>query len=153
MRLDKLTIKGQEALSEAQNLAATRGHSEILPAHLLRALLGQPEGSTIPVLQKLGVPVDALQSELERLLKQVPKVSGGSQPQLGRSISGVLEAAFTEADTLKDEYVSTEHLLLAIASEESDAAGKMLREIGATHENLLKALIISLRFGISVSTD
>ena len=65
MRFDKLTIKGQEALSEAQNLAATRGHSEILPAHLLRALLGQPEGSTIPVLQKLGVPVDVLQSELE----------------------------------------------------------------------------------------
>jgi ATP-dependent Clp protease ATP-binding subunit ClpB len=135
MRLDKLTIKSQEALGEAQSLASSRGHSEILPAHLLRALLGQPEGSTVPVLQKLGVPIDLLQSELERLIEQSPKVTGGTQPQIGRKTSRVLEEAFREADALKDEYVSTEHLLLAIAAATDDPAGRMLAEAGADRES------------------
>ena len=107
MRYDKFTIKSQEALAEAQSLATSRGHSEIQPAHVLRALLGQPEGSTVPVLQKLGVPIDGLQNQLEQLLEQAPRVSGGAQPQVGRALAGVMEAAFTEADALKDEYVST----------------------------------------------
>jgi ATP-dependent Clp protease ATP-binding subunit ClpB len=150
MRMDKLTIKSQEALAEAQSLAASRGHSEILPAHLLRALLGQPEGSTVPVLQKLGVPIDVLQGELEKLLEQTPKVTGGAQTQIGRATSRVLEAAFNEADTLKDEYVSTEHLLLAIAAQKDDPAGRMLREAGADREELLKALV-SVRGGARVT--
>ena len=79
MRLDKLTIKSQEALGEAQSLAGSRGHAEILPAHLLRALLGQPEGSTVPVLQKLGIRIDALQDDVEQLLEKLPKASGGAQ--------------------------------------------------------------------------
>jgi ATP-dependent Clp protease ATP-binding subunit ClpB len=107
MRYDKLTIKSQEALGEAQSQAGTRGHSEIHPAHLLRALLAQPEGSTVPVLQKLGISLEQLQSELERILASLPKVSGGAQSQLARSTSRVLEAAFKEAEQLKDEYVST----------------------------------------------
>jgi len=150
MRYDKLTIKSQEALSEAQSLATSRGHSEIQPAHLLQALISQPEGSTVPVLQKLGVPLDVLRSELEKLCEQIPKVSGGAQPQLSRATSRVLEAAFSEAETLKDEYVSTEHLLLAIAAEKDDAAGRMLREIGAGRESLLKALA-SVRGGARVT--
>src|SRR5213592_3372561 len=119
MRYDKLTIKSQEALAEAQSHASGRGHSEIQPAHLLRALLAQPEGSTVPVLQK---------------------PSGGAQSQLSRTTSRVLEAAFKEAEQLKDEYVSTEHLLLAIASEKSDPAGQALRGAGADREAILKAL-------------
>jgi ATP-dependent Clp protease ATP-binding subunit ClpB len=150
MRMDKLTIKSQEALAEAQSLAASRGHSEILPAHLLRALLGQPDGSTVPVLQKLGVPIDVLQGELEKLLEQTPKVTGGAQSQVGRATSRVLEAAFKEADALKDEYVSTEHLLLAIAAQKDDPAGRMLREAGADREELLKALL-SVRGGARVT--
>jgi ATP-dependent Clp protease ATP-binding subunit ClpB len=140
MRTDKLTIKSQEALSEAQSLGSSRGHSEIEPAHLLRALLGQPEGSTLPVLQKLGVQVDLLQTEIERLIGQLPKVSGGAQPHVSRRLSAVLESAFSEADTLKDEYVSTEHLLLAIAAHPDDPAGRMLRESGAGRDALLQAL-------------
>ncbi|MBW1686369.1 MAG: ATP-dependent chaperone ClpB [Deltaproteobacteria bacterium] len=150
MRFDKLTIKAQEALAEAQSLASSRGHSEITPAHLLRALLGQPEGSTLPVLQKLGVPLDLLQEELEKLLEQMPKVSGGAQSQLSQATSQVLEAAFTEAHALKDEYISTEHLLLAIAAAKNDAAGRMLHEVGAEREALLKALA-SVRGGARIT--
>jgi ATP-dependent Clp protease ATP-binding subunit ClpB len=150
MQFDKLTIKSQEALSEAQSIASSRGHGEIQAAHLLRSLLGQPEGSTIPVLQKLGVSVDALQGELEKIIGQLPKVTGGAQPTLSRALSRVLEAAFAEAANLKDEYVSTEHLLLAIAAENDDPAARLLREIGAEREGLLKALA-SVRGGARVT--
>src|SRR5512138_993941 len=111
MRFDKFTIKSQEALSEAQSLAGSRGHSEIQPAHLLRALLGQPEGSTVPVLQKLGISLEQLSGAVEKVLAGIPKVTGGAQSQLSRGAQQVLEAALKEAEQLKDEYVSTEHLL------------------------------------------
>src|SRR5262245_1185281 len=150
MRFDKLTIKSQEALAEAQSLASARGHSEISPAHLLRALLGQPEGSTVPVLQKLGISLEQLSGAVEKVLAGLPKVTGGAQSQLGRAISRVLEAAFKEAEQLKDEYVSTEHLLLAIASEKSDPAGQVLRSSGADREAILKALA-SVRGGARVT--
>jgi ATP-dependent Clp protease ATP-binding subunit ClpB len=140
MRFDKLTIKSQEALSEAQSLAGTRGHSEIQPAHLLRALLAQPEGSTVPVLQKLGISLEQLSGAIEQQLAAMPKVTGGGQSQLSRATSRVLEAAFKEAEQLKDEYVSTEHLLLAIASDKNDAAGRALRDAGADREAILQAL-------------
>ena len=98
MRMDKLTIKSQEALAEAQSISSARGQSEIQPAHLLRALLEQSAGSTLPVLQKLGVPIDRLQSDLEKLIAELPKVTGGSQPQLSGSLSAAIQAGFVEAD-------------------------------------------------------
>ena len=150
MRFDKLTIKSQEALSEAQSAASTRGHSEITPAHVLRALLAQPEGSTIPVLQKLGVSLDHLQEKIEAVLERRPKVSGGAQPQLAASTVRILEAAFNEAETLKDEYVSTEHVLLAIASDRDDETAQALRDVGADREAILKALA-SVRGGARVT--
>jgi ATP-dependent Clp protease ATP-binding subunit ClpB len=150
MRLDKLTIKSQEALQEAQSQAASRGHSELAPAHLLAALLRQPEGLTAPLLQKLGASIEGLQAEVEKVLGSLPRVSGGAQPHLSRAASRVLEAAFSEADQLKDEYVSTEHLLLAIASDKQDPAGRILREAGARREDLLKALA-SVRGGARVT--
>ncbi len=150
MRYDKLTIKNQEALAEAQSHASSRGHSEIQPAHLLRALLAQPEGSTVPVLQKLGVSIEALAGQLERALTALPKVSGGAQSQLSRTTQRVLDAAFKEAEQLKDEYVSTEHLLLAIASEKNDPAAQALRSAGAEREAILKALA-SVRGGARVT--
>ena len=149
VRFDKLTIKSQEALGEAQSLAGSRGHSEIQPAHLVRALLGQPEGA-VPVLQKLGVSIDRLQGEIERILGAIPKVSGGSQAQLSRTTSQVLEAALTEAEQLGDEYVSNDILLLAIASEKSDPAGRALREAGASRETILKAMA-AIRGGARVT--
>jgi ATP-dependent Clp protease ATP-binding subunit ClpB len=150
MRTDKLTIKSQEALAEAQSLAASRGHGEIQPAHLLRALCNQPEGSTVPVLQKLGVSLDQLGSALEAVLARIPKVSGGAQPQISRNLSRVLEKAFAEAEALKDEYVSTEHLLLAIAGEKSEPAAEVLARLGANRESILKALA-SVRGGARVT--
>jgi ATP-dependent Clp protease ATP-binding subunit ClpB len=150
MRMDKLTIKSQEALAEAQSLATSRGHSSIEPAHLLRALLGQPEGSTVPVLQKLGVVLEPLQQSVEEILEQTPKVHGGAQPQLSGATARVLEAAFQEAEALKDEYVSTEHLLLAIVKADRDPAGRALREAGASRDQILKALQ-SVRGGARVT--
>jgi ATP-dependent Clp protease ATP-binding subunit ClpB len=149
MRFDKLTIKGQEALSEAQSLATSRGHSQIQPAHLLRELLGQPEGSTVPVLQKLGVALDPLQRDVEALLERQPKVHGGAQPQINAELGKVLDAAFAEAETMKDEYVSTEHLLIALAGS-SDEAGQALRGAGVTREAVLQALQ-SVRGGARVT--
>ena len=140
MRFDKFTIKSQEALSEAQSLATTRSHGEILPSHLLHALLAQPEGSTRPVLQKIGISIEALRQELEKTLEQLPQVSGGGQPQLSRSTARALEGAFSEAEALRDEYVSTEHLLLALGVETGDPAGRALAKTGATREALLQAL-------------
>jgi ATP-dependent Clp protease ATP-binding subunit ClpB len=140
MRFDKLTVKSQEALSEAQSLATGRGHSQITPAHLLRALVAQPEGSTVPILQKIGVRLDVLQTELERRLASLPKVHGGAQPTLAPALSRVLEAAFQSAEARKDEYVSTEHLLLAAAEEKTDESGALLRELGATRDAIEKAL-------------
>ncbi len=140
MRFDKLTIKSQEAVAEAQSLATGRGHSQITPAHLLRVLLEQPEGSTVPILQKIGVPIDGLQSALEQQLSRLPKVTGGGQPQLSPAAARVLEAAVREADTRGDEYVSTEHLLLAIAAEKQDDAGRALAEAGASREAIERAL-------------
>jgi ATP-dependent Clp protease ATP-binding subunit ClpB len=140
MRFDKLTLKSQEALSEAQSLATGRGHSQITPAHLLRALVAQPEGSTIPILQKIGVPLDALQARLEQRLGGLPKVHGGAQPTLSPALNRILEGAFKEAEARKDEYVSTEHLLLAAAEEKTDEIGALLREVGATRAAIEKAL-------------
>ena len=140
MRFDKLTIKSQEALQEAQSNAASRGHSEVAPAHLLHALLRQPEGLTAPLLQKLGASVEALLTQVEKTLETSTRVSGGAQPGLSRATTRVLEAAFAAADQLKDEYVSSEHLLLAIAADKQDPTGRSLREAGADRDALLKAL-------------
>ena len=140
MRFDKFTIKSQEALQEAGSLCTERGHQTIEASHLLAALLGQPEGSTIPVLQKLGVSVDALATSVERLLEQQPKVSGGAQAQMGAGLNQILQAAFSEAETLKDEYVSTEHLLLSMARDEGDPTGRALRSAGATYDGILESL-------------
>ncbi len=140
MRYEKLTIKSQEALSEAQSQASERGHSVIEPAHLLGALLTQSEGSTLPVLQKLGVAVEPLQHAVDEILERTPKVTGGGQPVLSDATSRVLDAAFGEAEALKDEYISTEHLLLALASDAKDQTGHRLREAGASRDSILKAI-------------
>src|SRR5271166_5888505 len=150
MRQDKLTIKSQEALSEAQGLAGTRGQGVVEPAHLLRALLSQADGIAGPILEKLGVGVDLLQGEVEKILARLPKVSGGAQARLSDALGRVIERAFREADELKDEYVATEHFLLALAADSSDASGAALRAAGAMREALLKALA-SIRGGARVT--
>ncbi len=141
MRMDKLTIKSQEALAAAGKAAEAAGHQEVTAEHLLAALVAQPEGLVAPLLGKLGVRLEALGGELEAALGRLPKISGtGAQTYLSNELRKTLDAAEAEAGKLKDEYVSTEHLLLAIAADKRSPAGAALLAQGATREAILKAL-------------
>src|SRR3954470_19922841 len=110
MRLDKFTIKAQEALQTAQNLTAEYHHSEIGALHLLAALLQDKEGIVRPLLGKLGVDAERIAGLVQSELKRQPSISGGGggQPGVSRHLQDVLTAAQKEADRLKDEYLSTE---------------------------------------------
>src|SRR3990172_13381214 len=111
-RYDKLTLKAQEAVTRAQELAAERGNAQIDPLHLLAALLGENDGIVGPILDRVGVNRGQLDKIVQAELGHFAHVSGGAQPQLSREMNSVLEAAQREADAMKDEFVSTEHLLL-----------------------------------------
>lgn len=124
MRLDKLTTKSQEALQQAQGLAEKRNHQAIDVEHLLFALLGKKEGVVVALLQKLGVPSGALVERLQKALDRLPQITGDAgQTYITPRLKKVIESAETEAEALKDEYVSTEHLLLAMV-QDSGEAGK-----------------------------
>jgi ATP-dependent Clp protease ATP-binding subunit ClpB len=140
LRLDKMTVKAQEALQESQEIAARHEQQEIAPLHLLSALVAQTDGVVPSLLARLGVRSETLAGEIERELGRLPKVQGFSQQTLGRALNEVLEQAFKEADKFKDEYVSTEHIFLAIAGKDRDPAGQLLKKHGATHEAILQAL-------------
>src|SRR5256884_410924 len=140
MRLDKLTIKAQEALQAAQALADQQSHQAMEPEHLLAALLEQREGIVGPVLAKLGARLDAIQQALRAELAKLPAVRGGSGQYLGERTRLALERAQAEAQRLKDEYVSTEHLLIALAQDRDGAAGRVLAQNGVTAEAVYKAL-------------
>src|SRR5437763_13011173 len=120
-RLDKLTVKSQEAVQRAQTLASAKGHPEMDPLHLLAALLEEREGVARPILEKIGVNVPQLQRQVMTELDRKPQVSGGSQPMANRQLMAVLEAALKEAAAMKDEFVSVEHLLLALTTNDSAA--------------------------------
>jgi ATP-dependent Clp protease ATP-binding subunit ClpB len=141
-RLDKLTQKAQEALQQAQAIAEKEGNQILFPLHLLIALAEEKEGIVRPVLEKCNVHPDAIVSEAHRMMASLPK-SAGLQPGLYMSqpMNQVLERAFDEATHFKDEFVSTEHLLLAIADYRVDPAGQLLDHAGATHDAILKALV------------
>src|SRR5687767_4026487 len=142
MRLDKFTIKAQEALQAAQSLADQRGHQTLEPEHLLLALLQQREGVVSPVLGKLGVRTDTLREQLEAEVGKMPQVRGGGSGQyVGERLRQTLERAQREAERLKDDYVSTEHLLIAIAQERDGAAGRALAAAGVTPDAIYRALV------------
>ena len=111
---EKLTIKGQEAVTNAQSLATEQGHAQIEPLHLLQALLNENDGVVAPLLERIGANRGQLEGIVRSELQRIPKVSGGSPPQPSSELVRVLEAAQREADAMKDEFVSTEHLLLAL---------------------------------------
>src|SRR5690242_15657985 len=140
LRYDKLTVKAQEALQEAQDIAAKAGQQQIEPLHLLAALVGQHDGVVPPLLNRLGVRPESLEAEITAQLARLPKVSGVSQQHLGNASNEALEAAFEEAEKFKDEYVSADHILLAIAAKSKDPAGQLLARHGASREALLQAL-------------
>ena len=141
MRLDKLTTKSQEALQQAHTLAEKRNHQAIDAEHLFFALLGQKEGVVLSLLQKLGVPVSSLTDRLQRALDRLPQVTGATgQTFIAPRLKKTIEAAEAEAEALKDEYVSTEHLLLAMVQDPGEA-GKSLKEFGASRDKILNALV------------
>ncbi|MCL6519994.1 MAG: ATP-dependent chaperone ClpB [Armatimonadetes bacterium] len=140
MRLDKFTLKAQEALQEAQSIADENGHQEIGAEHLLLALLRQGEGIVTPILQKIGVNPKAVQLQVEGVLDRMPKVGGVTGTQyISPTLKTVLDKAWDEAQRMKDEYISTEHMLVAL-SESQGEAGNILRRFGATKDNIYKAL-------------
>ncbi|MGW5715041.1 ATP-dependent chaperone ClpB [Amycolatopsis sp. NPDC003865] len=145
MDMSKLTQKSQEALQEAQSVAGRLGHTETDGEHLLLALLDQPEGLVPRLVAQTGADVDALRTAVEAELARRPKVTGpGAQPgqvYVTRRLAGLLDAAEREAKRLKDEYVSVEHLVLALAEEgTASAAGRILRDHGVTRDSFLTAL-------------
>jgi ATP-dependent Clp protease ATP-binding subunit ClpB len=142
MRLDKLTIKSQEALQNAQALAEKRNHQAVDVEHLFMALLSQKEGVVLSLLQKLGVPVSSLFDRLQRALDRLPQVTGGAAGQtfITPRLKKVIEGAEAAAEGLKDEYVSTEHLLLSMVDDDGEA-GRALKELGGSKDHILQALV------------
>jgi len=140
LRFEKMTVKAQGALQEAQEIAARHENQSVEPVHLLAALVEQPDGVVPPLLTRLGIRPELIAQDIEREIGRLPRVQGFTQQNLSRALNEVLERSFTEATKFKDEYVSTEHLFLAIAGEDRDAAGKLLKKNGASHEAILQAL-------------
>jgi ATP-dependent Clp protease ATP-binding subunit ClpB len=141
IRWDKFTVKAQEAVQRASQLASEHGNPELKPVHLLAALLEDKEGIVPPVLEKIGIGPQAVLNELYGELEKLPKVQGeAAQPSLSTEVNKLLEQAFKEASNFKDEYVSTEHLLLAVTQLKRDAAQQALARHGATYDAILKAL-------------
>jgi ATP-dependent Clp protease ATP-binding subunit ClpB len=142
---DKLTVKSQEAVQAAASTAAENGNPEVLPLHLLAALLEDREGVVLPVLEGAGVRVQELLAGVNAAISKLPKVSGGATPGMSNALTKVLDRASKEAENFKDDYVSTEHLLLALteapkSGSQPDPVRDALAAAGATHDAVLKAL-------------
>ncbi|MEE9225489.1 MAG: ATP-dependent chaperone ClpB [Bacteroidota bacterium] len=143
MNLQKFTIKSQQALQNAQEIGASYSNQAIEPDHLLAALVQDSEGVVVPILQKLGANLNYLKIKINEAIEKLPKVSGaglGNQ-YLSQSLAGLLDIALKEATQLRDEYVSTEHLLLALVEDPAkSSAFKLLADQGVTKENIYKVL-------------
>src|SRR3954470_13029879 len=132
IRPDRLTIKAQEVLRDALELARERGNPVVNDAHLFAALLAQDEGVVQPLLQKAGLNVTALKQEVERELGRFPTQSGGAEPSFSRELHRVFDRAEQDAKRLGDQYVSTEHLLLALTEESGTTARQLLSTQGVS---------------------
>ncbi len=141
MKFDKLTVKAQEAVQAAQSLADQHNHQAIEPEHLLLALLAQQEGVVGPLLAKLGARPEAVARQVEGELARLPSVKGGGRPYASERLEGALNRAWEEAQRLKDDYCSTEHLLIGIAAEKTGAAARVLAAAGVTPEAVYRALV------------
>lgn len=141
IRWDKFTVKSQQAMQQAQTRAQELGNPELAPVHLLLALMEDREGIIPPVLEKVGVPMERLEHDLHVIEEKLPRVAGETaQAGLSPALNKTLEQAGREAQNFKDEYISTEHLLLGLAQQKADAAREALVGAGATHEAILRAL-------------
>ena len=143
IRWDKFTVKAQEAVQRASQLASEHGNPELQPLHLLAALLEDKEGIVSPILEKIGIGPQSVLSSIYAEIDKLPKVSGeAAQATLANETNKLLDQAFKEASNFKDEYVSTEHLLLAITHLKRDKAQQILAHAGATYDAILKALTV-----------
>lgn len=143
MTLDKFTLKAQEAVAAAQQLASETGQQQIEVEHLLQAMLRDSEGVAVAILKKLGANVSLVQSRLEDELRRLPRVSGvgtAGHVYVSTRLANLFNQAQNEMRQLKDEYVSSEHLLIAMAEEKQGAAGQLLRQQGVTRDNIFKVL-------------
>src|SRR4051812_48493182 len=141
MQADRFTIKSQEALQAAIAVAAARHHTEVQPEHLLIALLEQPESVVGPVLRKLGARPETIRAEINEAREKMPTITAGAkEPTTSRELMDVLRLAEREAGKLRDEYISTEHVLLALANAQGGEAAKSLNRNGATHKALGEAI-------------
>src|SRR4026208_2339081 len=139
MRLDKFTLRGQEAIQSAIELAERNNHQQVEPEHLLVAMLEQPEGIVRPILGKLGTNVAVVLNDTQAAVARFPRVQGGQQYFSSR-LSQIFTASQKQADQMQDEFISTEHLLLAIVEEKDGDAGKILRQHGVVREDLFKVI-------------
>ena len=143
IRWDKMTVKSQEAMQQAIAQATELGNPELQPVHLLLSLVSDRDGVIPPVLAKIGVPMERLEAELHTIEEKLPRVSGSQgQPGLSRVLNKAVEQASREAANFKDEYLSTEHLLLALAQQKGDPAVDVMNGMGATHDAILRALTV-----------
>jgi ATP-dependent Clp protease ATP-binding subunit ClpB len=143
MRFDKFTIKSQELIQNAQSSAAQHNHQQIEPEHLLAAMLNEPQGIAGAMLRKLGVSPNDIAQKISKAIEKMPAVSGTGRGEVYISprSKAVLEASFAEATKMKDEYVSIEHIFLALADEKQGGAASILSESGVTRESILKVLL------------
>lgn len=139
MNINKFTLKAQEALQKAQDIASAHDNQEIQPVHMLSALCQDTTGIVPPILDKIGAPAKHVLTKANELVNSLPKVSGVSDAHISRDMQAVLQSGLREATDLKDEYVSTEHLLLAIAGSQSQA-GRILKDQGVTRDSILSVL-------------
>ena len=142
MKYDKFTIKVQEALMSAKSLAQTNDHQQIHPVHILLALLDQKDGIATPLFQKLGVNIPQLLNDLKSQLERLPKVTGAGAGEvvLSKEASSLFDAAWKEAESLKDQFLSTEHLILAMVKEDSSNINSIFKRYGITRDRLMQAL-------------
>ncbi len=149
MRLDKFTLRGQEAVQSAIETAERNQNQQVEPEHLLLALLEQPEGTVRPILGKLGSNYQVVLNDVQAAVARFPRVQGGQQ-YFSPRLSQLFIAAEKQAESMQDEYISTEHLLLAVVDEKDGSAGKVLRQHGVTRDDLLK-VIEQMRGGVKIT--
>src|SRR6185312_4118236 len=149
MRLDRFTLRAQEAIQTAIEMAEKNQNQQVEPEHLLAVMLEQKEGVVRPILGKIGANVQAITNDVLAAIDKFPQVSGGQQYFSSRT-NTIFQDAQKEAEKMQDEYVSTEHLLLAVAAEKTGDAGRILRSNGITPEDLEK-VVTEMRGGSKIT--